>query len=227
MSLAEARIKIKVTEVDFADAAVERWRDSCASYISHHGEECCHIAREWFHSIDFSYLNAGTKLMGPRWLRIKYKWGPSAWPLHWCEAAEKKTLDCGALAALAREAFIARGVECYPTQLIQQYTDGNAHHWSQSWEEAVVPVNWIIKDLIYHEACAVVGQDDELRIWDPSSRWWVNPKQFGGYGGVLAVRVFVPADSPRRAFKWGAQSVTPNQWEKIERARADFALNEA
>lgn len=226
MSLAEAKMKIEVNEADFADAAIERWQDFPASYMSHHGEQCCNIAREWFLSTDYSQLNAGTKLAGPRWLRVKYIWGPSAWPLHWCEAVEQKTLDCGALAALAHEAFIARGVESYPAQLIQQYTDENANHWSQSWDEALVSVNWIKEDLIYHEACAVVGQDDEIRIWDPTASWWVNPKQFGGYGGVLALRVFV-SNGSSRIFKWGAQSITPNQWQKIEKARADFAQIES
>jgi hypothetical protein len=227
MSLAEAKMKIEeVNEADFADAAIERWQDFPASYMSHHGEQCCNIAREWFLSTDYSQLNAGTKLAGPRWLRVKYIWGPSAWPLHWCEAVEQKTLDCGALAALAHEAFIARGVESYPAQLIQQYTDENANHWSQSWDEALVSVNWIKEDLIYHEACAVVGRDNEIRIWDPTASWWVNPKQFGGYGGVLALRVFV-SNGSSRIFKWGAQSITPNQWQKIEKARADFAQIES
>jgi hypothetical protein len=226
MSSAEARIKIEVNDVDFVDAApaIKKWQDFPASYMSHHGEQCCHVAREWFMATDYSQLNAGTTLAGPRWLRVKYTWGPSAWPLHWCEAAELKTLDCGALAALAREMFTARGVESYPAQLIQLYTDGNARHWSKCWGAACASANWITDDLIYHEACAVVARGDEIKIWDPTASWWVNPKQFGGYGGVLALRVFAPSSSGSpRAFNWGTQSIAPNQWERIKRARPDFA----
>ncbi len=211
MSLAEARIKIEVDEADFVDAAsaIERWLGFSSSFISHHGEQCCHVAREWFLSTDYSQLNAGARLTGPRWLRLKYTWGPSSWPLHWCEAAEQKTLDCGALAALAYEVFVARGVKSYPAQLIQQYTDENARHWSKSWDEALIPANWIKDDLIYHEACAVVVRNNQIKIWDPTASWWVNPKQFGGYGGLLALRVFASSGSPCM-FEWGPQTIIPN-----------------
>ena len=30
----------------------------------------------------------GDKLTGPRWMREHSKWGPSAWPIHWCEAVD-------------------------------------------------------------------------------------------------------------------------------------------
>ncbi|HVF28294.1 MAG TPA: hypothetical protein VM943_08655 [Pyrinomonadaceae bacterium] len=224
MSLAEARVKIEVNEVDFVDAAaaIEGWRGFTASVVSHHGEQCCHLAREWFLSTDYSQLNAGTRLTGPRWLRLKYTWGPSSWPLHWCEAAGRKTLDCGGLAAVAHELFVARGVKSYPAQLIQQYTVENALHWSMNWDGAFVPANWIKDDLIYHEACVVEVRDDEIRVWDPTASWWINPKQFGGYGGLLALRVFASSESPR-IFKWGRHDIIPNLWQKIESARADFA----
>ena len=223
MSSAEARI-IEVNEGDFVDtaAAIERWQDFPASFISHHGERCCHLSREWFLATDFSQLNAGTKLTGPRWLRVKYKWGPSSWPLHWCEAADEKTLDCGALAALAHELFVARGVRSYPAQLIQQYSTENAQHWSMSWDKALVPSLWIKDDLIYHEACVVEARDGEVRIWDPTASWWVNPKQFGGYGALLALRVFASPESPR-VLRWGGQDIVPNRWQKIERSPAGFA----
>lgn len=215
---------IEVNEVDFADVAgaMERWGNFPASYMSHHGEQCCHLAREWFLSTDYSQLNAGAALTGPRWLRVKYKWGPSSWPVHWCEAAGEKTLDCGALAALAHELFLARGLKSYPAQLIQQYTTENARHWSMNWDGALVPAQWIKEDLIYHEACAVEVRDGEIRVWDPTASWWINPKQFGGYGGLLALRVFTSPEAPR-TFNWGGQTISSNRWQKVERARADFA----
>jgi hypothetical protein len=224
MSLAEG--KIEFDETDFADtsAAMQKWQYFPASTISHHGAQCCHLAREWVLSTDYSQLNAGNPLTGPRWLRLKYTWGPSTWPIHWCEAVERKTLDCGVLAALAQEVFAARGVRCYPAQFIQQYTEDATRQWSQSWVKDDASVHWIKEDLIYHEGCAVVVRDNEIRLWDPSAGWWVNPKQFGGYGGLLALRVFATQPNSPAEFIWGTQRISPSHWQKIERVRGDFAL---
>jgi hypothetical protein len=225
MSLAEGKALIEVNESDFVDinGAVERWEQFPASVISDHGQACCRIAREWMLSMDYSLLNAGNLLTGPRWLRQQYKWGPSSWPIYWCEAVAEKTLDCGALAALAQKIFNARGVACYRAQLIQQYSEEAAHHWNRNWQGGDATVHWIKEDLIYHEACAVVVGADEIKIWDPTASWWVNPKQFGGYGGVLLLRVFATQTQPPAHFNWGAHRIVPNQWQKIERARGDFA----
>jgi hypothetical protein len=229
MSLAEGKAMkpmkatIEINETDLADAqaAVLRWQDFPASFIQHHGEACCHIAREWMVSMDFSQLTAGNMLTGPRWLRRKFQWGPTRWPLHWCEAVEQKKLDCGALAALALELFNARGVKAYPAQFIQQYAEQAARHWHRSWTEDEADSHWIMDELIYHEGCAVVVRDREIKLWDPTASWWVNPKQFGGYGAVLLARIFDTHSS--ESFKWGTHTIRPNRWEKIERARGEFA----
>jgi hypothetical protein len=226
MSLVEGNELFEVNETDFVDASavMEKWRHFPASVISHHGEACCRIAREWILSMDYSLLNAGNPLTGPRWLRSKYAWGPSRWPIHWCEAAREKTLDCGALAALAHEIFTARGVKSFPVQLIQQYSETAARQWYKGWGGgAETAVNWIEEDLIYHEGCAVITRDREIKIWDPTASWWVNPKQFGGYGGVLVLRIFDEQQSAPGGFNWGAHRLLPNQWQKIARARGDFA----
>jgi hypothetical protein len=225
MSLAEGKIEVNETDFIDASAAMMKWQDFPPSVISHHGQACCDVAREWMLSMDFSQLSAGNPLTGPRWLRQKYNWGPSSWPIHWCEAAEKKTLDCGALAAIAHEIFVARGVTSFPVQLIQQYSEVAAHHWQKGWAEASSVSHWIMDDLIYHEGCAVALRDNELKIWDPTASWWVNPKQFGGYGGVLVLRLFnqAQAATPTLGFKWGAHRIYLNRWQKIERARGDFA----
>jgi hypothetical protein len=207
-------------------ASFEKWREFPYSAISHHGGRCCDIAREWVLSIDFSQLNGGSPLTGPRWLRQKYAWGPSPWPMHWCEAVERETLDCGALASLSHEVFTARGVRSHPAQFIQQYTGEATCHWRHKWAGEECSPHWLENDLIYHEGCAVVTRGDEIRLWDASAGWWVNPKQFGGYGGVLALKVFAqPAGAPA-AFKWGTHLIEPNCWHEIEAARADFAAED-
>lgn len=225
MSLAEDKL-IEVNETDFIDAsaAIEKWQHFPASFISHHGTPCCDIAREWMLAMDYSQLSAGNTLTGPRWLRNKYQWGPSSWPLFWCEAAEQKTLDCGALAALAHEIFVARGVRSFPAQLIHQYSEHATSQWYKGWKGDETSVHWIKEDLIYHEGCAVITRDNEIKVWDATATWWINPKQFGGYAGALALRVLAPqGNSSPSVFNWGAHRIVPNQWQKLARARADFA----
>ncbi|MDT5295121.1 MAG: hypothetical protein QOJ76_2001 [Acidobacteriota bacterium] len=228
MSLVEGDKLIEVSETDFVDtdAAIEKWRHFPQSAILHHGRLCCRIAREWIFSNDYAQLNGEHPLTGPRWLRQKFKWGPSPWPLSWCEAVERKTLDCGALAAIAHEIFTARGVTSYPAQLIQQYTEHSSRHWQKKWDGDECSANWIKEDLIYHEGCAVVVRDNEIKIWDSTASWWVNPKQFGGYGGLLALRVCA-AQNDAAEFNWGAHRIAANQWQKIERARNGFPLMSA
>ena len=122
---------IEVDETDLVDtaAAVAEWEHFPASSILHHGRRCCRVAREWLFSMDFSQLSGGDPLTGPRWIARRYAWGPSRWPISWCEAVEQKNLDCGALAALAAEVFAARGVRAFPAQFIQQFTEDATRHW--------------------------------------------------------------------------------------------------
>ena len=226
MSLAVGKVKIEVNETDFVDinGAIEKWQHFPASMITHHGKSCCRIAREWIFSMDYSQLNGGNLLAGPRWLRHKFKWGPSVWPIRWCEVVEQEQLDCGVHASLAHEVFQARGLRSFPAQFIQQFSEDATRQWSTKWNEGGASLHWIKEDLIYHEGCAVVVKDDEIKIWDPSAGWWVNPKQFGGYGGVLAIRIFTgQAEVSPDSLNWGKHRIPPNVWQKIERARGDFA----
>jgi hypothetical protein len=226
MSSAVGRELIDINQTGLVDAPAcpsVRWEQWPASRIAHHGAACCDAAREWVLAFDYSQLNAGDPLTGPRWLRHKFKWGPSGWPMHWCEAARRETLDCGALASLTQEIFTARGVRNFPAQLVQQYSHEATRHWMLNWEGEQVACGWISDDTIYHEACAVVTGGDEIRVWDPTASWWVNPKQFGGYGGLLALRILDPAGAAPAALKWGSHGITPNRWHQIERARPDFA----
>jgi len=132
-----------------------RWNDWPPSEISHHGEICCEVAREWLTAMDFSELNGAALTSGPRWLRARYKWGASSFPIYWCEAVERKTLDCGALAALTHEIFESRGVTSYRVQMVQRFSEDSARQWNDSWSESGGPLNWIDGELIYHEGCAI------------------------------------------------------------------------
>ena len=223
MFLAEAE-SLKVDEGAAAalQALIEKWEDLPASPLADHAAPCCRIAHEWFLAMDFSQMQAGDPLTGPRWIRERYKWGPTRWPLYWCEAIQAKTLDCGALAALSQQAYLGRSIRCYTAQFIQRYTVEDSKHWYAAWERDQASAHWIEDDLVYHEACAVVVRDSEIRIWDPTASWWVMPKQFEGYGAVLALRILTPDNVEPKAFHWAMHRITPNLWQPLEPARGDF-----
>lgn len=192
----------------------EKWADWHPSQISHHGQMCCEIAREWITATDFSALGGGSVYAGPRWLRQKFNWGASAFPIYWCEAVRRKTLDCGALAALAHEVFTVRGVRSFRVQLVQRFSQVATNQWSCSWrDDGDAQLRWIDKDLIYHEGCAIAVGDQEIKVWDASAGWWVDPKAGDGYGSLLAIRV--STISAQTQFVWGNRRIAVNHWERI------------
>jgi hypothetical protein len=216
MFLAEAERLEGRERVEVALAeAIESWEAFPPSVILHHGEACCRIAHAWLLAMDRSLSNGGDRLAGPRWIRARYEWGPTHWPIHWCEALSAKSLDCGALAALAQEAFIGRGATCYTAQLIQLYTTDDSRHWHGTWKRDEAMLHWLRGEIVYHEACAVLQSDDTIRIWDPTASWWVPPKQIDGYGAVLAVRILAPATAGR-SLEWGKHTIVPNRWQQTE-----------
>lgn len=217
-------IDLEETALVDLDGGIQNWQQFPASTISHHGTACCEIAREWIIGMDFSQLNGSNPLTGPRWLRQKFKWGPSKWPIHWCEAVREKTLDCGALAALSHQLFLARGVQSFPAQFILEFNDASTRHWQETWSREKSCAHWISEGLIYHEGCAVLVGDNAIKLWDATATWWINPKQFGGYAGLLAARVFDAGNA--RDFTWGAHSLPANTWRKIARAGATSAKAE-
>lgn len=193
----------------------EKWLDWQASEISHHGKMCCEIAREWIASTDFSELGGASGLTGPRWLRQRFDWGASSFPIHWCEAVRKKTLDCGALAALAAAVFTARGVKNYRAQMVQRFSEASNAQWSNSWNETNEPLRWMNDDLIYHEGCAIVVESGEIKIWDASAGWWIDPKSKDGYGALLAIRLSDFNLSPDANFVWGEHRIKSCQWTNV------------
>ncbi len=200
--------------------AIERWRANGPSRISHHGQECCRAAKKWLVSVDYSLLTDGDLASGTRWIRDRYTWGPSKWPLHWCEAIESRSLDCGALAALARELFAARGFTSLPAQLVQQFSEQDSNQWCKRWRDSSQPVNWILGDLAYHEACALLVQGNHVKIWDPTDSWWISPEQSIGYAATLAICVDVTDPSIADVLIWGSHHLRPNQWTIVARRQS-------
>ncbi|HEY8563419.1 MAG TPA: hypothetical protein VIL74_23775 [Pyrinomonadaceae bacterium] len=196
-------------------AVYEHWKNWHASQISHHGKICCEIAREWITATDFSELNGDCVLTGPRWLRQKFNWGASTFPIYWCEAVRRKTLDCGALAALAHEIFTARGLKSYRVQLIQKFSSVATSQWTNSWGSCGEPLAWTKGDLIYHEGNAIDIGDRKIKVWDASAGWWVDSKPANGYGAVLAIRLSGLNLSAGESFHWGEQTIKACEWKEI------------
>ena len=215
-SAADNRLDLIEEEVLTRPCPSLRWRDFPYSSIAHHGEACCEVAREWVMAYDFAQMNGADSASGPRWLRQRYDWGPSPWPIHWCEAVERDALDCGALGCIAREIFAARGLTSFPAQFVQQYSSEATSQWSGKWDEEDASTHWIDGDVIYHEACALLVGEEEVKLFDPSAGCWVNPRQAGGYGGLLAVRIGTGEGGIHR---WGAHRLRADEWNRIaERA---------
>ena len=204
---------LELAEIPEVTSCSTKWRDWPASTISHHGGTCCEMAREWILATDHAQQGDAAALTGPRWLRQRYPWGPSPWPLHWCEAVERKRLDCGAHAAIAHELFTARGVNSRPAQFVQQFNKDSTRHWADKWKEEEIAAAWIDGDLIYHEGCAVALGGDEIKLWDASAGWWIdNRQQLGGYGSLLSVRIFAQEG---QTFRWEGRRIAANSWEQF------------
>ena len=195
---------------DSENAICEPWEHWRPAELSHHGRSCCEVVKEWVIATDLSLLGGGSELTGPRWLRHRFEWGPTRYPIHWCEIGRASVLDCGVHAALAHEIFLARGIRSFRAQMIQEYSENAAEQWQMRWEERDAITSWIDGVLIYHEGCATVTNGNVLKLWDPSSSWWVDPGTTAGYGSIRAVRIAGPIGAI--GFRWGCHALTANEW---------------
>jgi len=188
--------------------AIEKWKYWRPSQLLFHSEDCCLIAHKWFVAMDRSF--EGDVLGGPYWIRQMWNWGPSKWPLYWCQVEKLDTLDCGILAALAREAFKTRGLTAFPVQLIQRFSLQDVQQWQRKWESDLNPPNWLLDNLAYHEACAVIFRDNHIKIWDPTDSRWISPEA-QGYGAAVAISVTVEGFE-YKTLVWESLDIQPNIW---------------
>jgi len=186
-----------------------QYTDRPLSVFAHHGARCCASARAWFLATDEA-LRAGAPLQtGPRWIRARWTWGPSRWPMHWCEAVEQSRLDCGALAWMSCEAFRARGLDARLAHVLVRYDDTAVAHWREAWNEADASVHWLGRtDMVYHEVCAVVT-DGAVRLWDASAGSWLESRAGSGYGDVAALRVL---GERGESLQWAGHSFASGEW---------------
>ena len=188
------------------------WAEFVPSVLSHHGEDCCTTARAWYTAMDRSMWRGEG---GPAWISRKFPWGPSRWPLHWCEAMEAEELDCGAHQALSMEAFRARGIRVVPVQLVQRQESHHLAHWHGRWGAAEASPAWAREGVAYHEACATLV-DGRAEVWDATLGAWLSPRHLEGVRSIAAVRIGGPAKS-EETVDWRGVTLPLGIWASLER----------
>jgi hypothetical protein len=197
-----------------APAILERpeWVRASASVLGRHGA-CCDRARDWLCAMARSYDFAATDGLiyaGPSWLAKRYQWGPTRWPIAWCEAVAAKVVDCGVFAAFARAIFHAKGIDAYPGQVLREFAEASTAHWQERWAAVPGAFNWIGERIVYHEVCVVTVGPDEARVYDPTDAVWLDPGIRRGHGSHVAIRAEVPT-----AMSWGGHLLGNGQWVTI------------
>jgi hypothetical protein len=161
------------------------WADWLPSILSTHGEACCVTARAWFRAMNRSMWRGQD---GPAWIARRFPWGPSRWPLHWCEALEAEELDCGAHAALTIEAFQALGVRVEPVQLVQRQERHHLPHFHRRWAAGSASPAWVADGAAYHESCATIVTGN-AEVWDATVNAWLSPDHVEGLRSIAALRI--------------------------------------
>jgi len=200
------------------EAHFTRWVEHPSSTILHHDQKCCEEAKLWFLSYARSMeIGSGTQyeLKAPTWLSQLFKWGPSEWPIFWCQVVREKVIDCGVFAALAREVFKAQGHEPHPAQALLSYNETCTGHWQQYWDKRKEKKKrndrdffpWIGKQLVYHEICVLEMPDGTGKFYDSTWGHWYLPQSRIGFGALLAIR-----SECSRLLKWGDRTISCGEW---------------
>lgn len=196
-----------------------RWIEHPSSSIIHHERDCCEEARLWFLAYSRSmegWTAAQYRMKPPTWLSQLYKWGPSVWPITWCQVIKEKTIDCGVFAALAREVFAAQGAKAYPAQALLSYNENCTDHWKDLWIKGMGKVDkrktgevfpWVGSRVVYHEVCVLEMPNGDAKIYDSTFGNWLEPHQRVGFGALLSVRAECP-----RLLNWGDKLLSFGEW---------------
>lgn len=173
-------------------AAANVWRAAHPSGLLMHSAMCCRVAAGWIVANDRSLAEAAGTIV-PWWLRHWKHWGPSPWPLHWCEAVRLGTWDCGVFAAAGDHLMRARGLDSRRVLAIEEATPTETQQWRHLWEAAGREPTWTHGAAAYHEVCGLVS-DGVLSIWDPTEAVWIRPGESLPQAPVLALKVFAAND---------------------------------
>ena len=205
--------------LDAVEENYSRWIEHPSSSIVHHEESCCEEARLWFLSLARSMegpLSSTVQMKPPTWLSQIFNWGPSVWPISWCQLAKQKTIDCGVFAALAREIFTAQGYSAHPGQALLSYNETCTDHWKQLWVSGMKKYEkkkigevfpWVGNKMVYHEICVLEMPNGQAKIFDSTFGNWFEPCKRVGFGALLSVR----SECPRILF-WGGKTLCHGEW---------------
>jgi hypothetical protein len=195
-----------------------RWIEHPSSEIIHHDSHCCEEAKLWFMAYAQS-MQIGSlsqfQLNAPFWLIDLFKWGPSKWPISWCEVVREKVVDCGVFSALAREVFKAQGHEVHPAQALLSYNKTCTNHWKELWKAGFEDGKkksfpWIGDEIVYHEILVLEKDDGSGRFYDSTFGQWYEPGARTGFGALLAVRSECP-----RILQWGNKQISCGEWSDL------------
>ena len=196
-----------------------KWIEHGCSSILHHESDCCEEARLWFLAYARSmegWSASQYELRPPTWLSHHFTWGPSVWPISWCQALKEKIIDCGVFAALAREVFQAQGFLAHPAQVLLYYNESCTHHWKDIWVNGMKKVEkskigevfpWVGSRIVYHELCLLEMPDGSAKVYDSSWGHWLEPHSRLGFAGLLSVRSECP-----RLLNWGDKLLSYGEW---------------
>lgn len=179
-----------------------------SSELSHCGA-CCDQAKDWLvmmaRSYDFSITDQSDHAL-PSWLISVYKWGPTQWPISWCQAVTKEEIDCGVFAAFTYHILKAKGCETYRAQVLLNFDATFYRHMNTRWSDIAKKIDWIGDGKFYHEVCAIVS-NGALGIYDPTDAVMLSPEFNRGHGSVAAVNV-----ESGRMYSWGQYQVGQSVW---------------
>lgn len=192
-----------------ASDVVEVLRRQVVSEPIDHGSACCRTARRWLGAVHAAGAPSAP-LTGLGWIADMYPWGPTRWPISWCELVEQEKLDCGAQAAVAREVLRDSGFAALGVQLLIRANTTDIGHWRRTWTDGGVAPNWLFERLYYHEAVGIAA--DGLAVFDPTRNWRIPPDAATGDGTVAAIRV---TGSPSPTVRWGRHELTVGDWTLV------------
>jgi hypothetical protein len=185
-----------------------------SSQLVEHGK-CCRLAKKWLlnthRSLSFNRTQT-SEIIAPTWLPNHFKWGPTQWPLGWCEAIQRREIDCGVFAAFAELIFQDVNLEVYRGQILLDQPRTMTEQWSANWSHIPMSFPWFGACEVYHEVVAVTTNGHDIRVYDPTEAVWVGPRLGFGFNKTIGISI----DSPQ-VFDWGAYEVGLGKWLRLER----------